>query len=142
MKKKNLKLDVKHDIDFGLIGISSHENDYRLVWAVNNAMKFSFVRINNLKIRLPKHDETVEFSKFVYEDEERYMVYCLIANRCANGILFPEIKNLDYLLQINGKSSQHEMEELLLKLRKIDIISAAYILEPLSMKGITRIIHF
>jgi hypothetical protein len=45
MKKLNLRLNPGEEPGMVLIGISSHENDYRLVWAINNIMKFKFVRI-------------------------------------------------------------------------------------------------
>jgi len=141
-KKKNLRLDVNHDINFSLIGISSHENDYRLVWAINNSLKIQYIRTDNLVVHYPKLKIDAEFSRFAYVDEERIMTYYLISNRCPDGILFPEIKNIDFLMQVVGELNSKSIDALLKSLRKIDIISAAYFIKPEMIKNIHRITPF
>ena len=38
--KKVHKLKIDTQFPFQIIGISSHENDYRLIWAVNTGSKY------------------------------------------------------------------------------------------------------
>ena len=89
-KKKILKLKIEEHNNFKLIGISSHENDYRLVWSINECLKLQFIRIENLVIHNQKLKEDLEFSRFIYHDEDRYLNYYLISNRCPNGFLSPK----------------------------------------------------
>lgn len=142
LKRKNLKLDINHEINYTLIGISSHENDYRLVWAINNGLKINYIRTDNLLVHYPKLKIDAAFSKFTYVDEERFLTYYLISNRCPDGILFPEIKNIDFLMQVVGELDKKSIEALLKSLRKIEIISAAYIIKPGLIKHIHRISPF
>ena len=50
MPKKIHKLNETESYDFGLIGIASPENDYRIIWTINNAMGFNFIRQDDLEI--------------------------------------------------------------------------------------------
>jgi hypothetical protein len=138
-KKKTVKLKVDKDIHFKMIGISCHENDYRLVWAINENMKVQFLRIGNLVVHNTKIKEDLEFSRYLFDDEDRYMKYYLIANRCPDGFLFPEVRNLDFVLQIVGEITPGELKELEKKIKSIDVISTAFILQPEKIKGIRDI---
>ena len=139
-KKQTLKLKVDKAVRFRLIGISCHENDYRLVWAINQQLRMQFVRGENLVMTDIKLKTDMEFSRFVFHDEDRYMKYYLISNRCPNGFLFPEIKNLDFLIQLNGDVTQAQIREFQLKLKRIEIISAVFVLQPDRIKNISSIL--
>ena len=60
-----------------------------------------------------------EFSLYRYYDEETYLDYHLIANRCEDGFLLEELKNIDYFLRISGDCEDDFTERLLVKLLKI-----------------------
>jgi hypothetical protein len=138
-KKQTLQLKVDKDIRYRLIGISCHENDYRLVWAINSALKMEFVRMDNLIVHHPKLKQDLEFSRYSCHDEDRYFTYYLISNRCPDGFLFPEIKNFDFLIQIVGELSDGEIQTLNQKLKKVEVISAVFILQPAKLKGIYQV---
>jgi|WetSurSiteA1Bulk_404760.scaffolds.fasta_scaffold01307_5 hypothetical protein len=141
VKKQTLKLKVDDDIRFRLIGISSHENDYRLVWAINNLMDMQFVRTGNLVVHNQKLETDREFSKYTWHDEDRYLTFHLISNRCPDGFLFPEIKNFDFLLQIQGELSDHELKEISKMLKKVEVVSATFLLQPGKIKGLGQILQ-
>lgn len=138
-KKKILKLEVNQNLNFGLIGISSHENDYRLVWAINNTLNLNFKRAGNLCLLNHKTGINMEFSKFIHSDEERFLKFILMSNRCPEGYLFPDIRTLDYLVQLRGEPFVVPTEELAKSLRRVSVISAAFIMDPRSLKGIENI---
>jgi len=140
-KKQTLKLKVDENVKFKLIGISSHENDYRLVWSINNQLKMKFVRIENLIIHNQKLKADLEFSRFTFQDEDRYLNYCLISNRCPDGFLFPEIKNFDFLLQIVGEITDFETKVFSRKIKAVEVISASFVLQPVELKGIRQILQ-
>jgi hypothetical protein len=138
-KKKTLKLKIENEINFKMIGISCHENDYRLVWAINEKLKLQFLRIGNLVVHNPKLSEDLEFSRYLLDDEERFLKFYLMANRCPNGFLFPEVRNLDFVLQIVGEINQHELKDIEKKIKQVEVVSTAFILEPKKIKGIKDI---
>jgi hypothetical protein len=137
-KKKIVKLQIGETNSFTLIGISSHENDYRLVWAMNNVFSFQFTRSENLVIFNQKLSTDLEFSRFIFSDEDKYLTYHLISNRCPDGFLFPEIKNLDYLLQITGEHDSKHLSIILKGLKKVGIVSAAFMIDPKQLKDVER----
>jgi len=139
-KRKSLKLDISQDLNFTLIGISSHENDYRLVWAINNRLKFDFVRTENLIMRPPKASHDFEFGRFRYSDDERLLTFYLISNRCSDGFLFPEIKNMDFLMQVIGEMDHRGYHDLLRSLKSVAIISGAYAIDHKMLKDLSRIV--
>jgi hypothetical protein len=139
-KKKTMKLKIDDGINFKIIGISSHENDYRLVWAVNNQLNTRFIRIDNLSLFDQKLNDTMEFSKYGYTDEDKCLKFNLISNRCPNGFLFPQVKNFDYLFQIFGEISETEVRDMLRKLKSVAVVSAAFELSPEKLKSAGRIL--
>jgi hypothetical protein len=138
-KKKTVKLKIGDQPHYTIMGISSHENDYRLVWALNEQLKMQFIRTGNLTVHDPKIKADLEFSRYIFTDEERYLKYELLANRCDNGFLFPEIKNVDYLLLITGELNHTAFEALIKKTRKIDIVSTAFTIQAGKLKNIDKI---
>jgi hypothetical protein len=140
-KKKIVKLQISETNRYALIGISSHENDYRLVWAMNNAFSYQFTRIENLVIFSQKVNADLEFSRFTFTDEDKYLTYHLISNRCPDGFLFPEIKNLDYLLQIMGELDAKHLAAILKDLKKVSIVSAVFMIDPNQLKDAERKLH-
>lgn len=139
-KKKTMKLKIDDVINFKIIGISSHENDYRLVWAVNNQLNTRFIRIDNLSLFDQKLNDAMEFSKYGYTDEDKCLQFYLISNRCPNGFLFPQVKNFDYLFQVFGEISETEVRDMLRKLKSVAVVSAAFELPPEKLKGAGRIL--
>jgi len=135
IRKKTVKLKIEGPSNFRLIGISSHENDYRMVWAVNEQMKMQFTRVDNLLVHHVKIQADMEFSRFLYHDEDRYLKLYLISNRCPDGFLFPDVKNLDFLLQVTGEITDAELRELVKKLKSVSVISAVFILQADKIRG-------
>jgi hypothetical protein len=139
-KKQTLRLKIENKPNYRLIGISSHENDYRLVWAINNQMNIQFTRTEDLIVRKHQTKEDLRFSRYFYYDEERYQKYYLLSNRCPDGFLFPEIKNFDFLMQISGETTDMEIQKINRHLKRVEVISASYILDSEKLKGINEIL--
>jgi hypothetical protein len=141
LKKQTHKLSVKTEHGSVLIGISSHENDYRLSWAINKHLGTNLIKAENLVIYNEKFKVDQEFSLFVFEDEDRLIKYQLIANKCDNGYFIPELSNIDFFLQIHGEINNNYTGILLEKLKHIYIITAAFLIDPSSLKSRKRLIH-
>lgn len=141
MVKKTHKLTVHPDYNFKLIGISSHEHDYRLSWAINSTLHLQFSKTRELEILHKKFAEKQTFSVYVYEDENTQIRYHLISNRCDNGFLIEELKNIDFILQIFGEISESFIKQWIEKLNKIDVITTAFAIDPGSLKSRDKLIY-
>ena len=119
MAKRNIvKLDTA-PVVFTIIGISSHENDYRLSWSINEQMGCAFAQGDSLVTASGE-----EFTCFVHEDDDRRLL--LISNRCDNGFLLEKHKNFDFILKFDGELSEPELSAWLRDLRKVPLVSAVF----------------
>jgi hypothetical protein len=129
MKKKRHKLLIAGASPFTLLGISSHENDYRLTWAANSKLGLRLIRSENITTA-NDNSEKLEFSVFQSVDEDNSHKINLISNRCPNGFLIKEMKNIDFFMQIFGDVSQPYRDKIVNGLKSIDIISAVFEIVP------------
>jgi hypothetical protein len=112
---KRVKLDIKPEA-FSIVGISSHENDYRLSWSINEQMNLSFAQNN-----CHETAEGKEFSCFVHEDDDQTVM--LVSNRCENGFLLEKYKNFDFFLKFYPELDESKTSEWLRNLKKVPLIS-------------------
>jgi hypothetical protein len=119
MAKRNIvRLDTG-PVVFTIIGISSHENDYRLSWSINEQMGLAFAQGDCLVTGGGK-----EFTCFVHKDEDQTLM--LVSNRCDNGFLLEKYKNLDFILKFDAELNEAETQAWLRDLRKAPLVSAVF----------------
>ena len=140
MPKKIHILKEKESYDFGLIGISSPENDYRISWILNNAMGFRFVRQEDLEVPHRLLDHPQRFHQFRYFDEESMLHYRLISNKSEDGYLVGEMPGADYLILVNGELEEGYIDALVKELNGLDGISLAFPLKPDALKSRRRLL--
>jgi len=136
MGKKDVhKLSTKAEPTFILFGISSHENDYRISWALNEHLGFHFKKAENHKLLNQRLNEIQEFSTYQYAQNDSSNTYRLISNRCDNGFLIEELKNIDFLLLIEEKESTISLSDLTAKIKSIPFVAAVFPIELTSLKS-------
>lgn len=138
--KKNIHtLSSTSQSDFFLLGISSHENDYRISWALNNQLGLKLTKTANHQSLNKRLGETQEFSTYISQTDEFSPVYKLISNRCDNGFLLEELKNIDYILRIEPMEASINIDDVFQKVKEIQLISATFRLNPQTIKSIGRL---
>lgn len=139
MGKKNVhKLSSDTDLSFSILGISSHENDYRISWALNEQLGFKFRKGDNHSYFHPKFKETLVFTQYSFEDAEHAQTFRLISNRCDNGFLLDEYKNIDFLL-LTDLVDTSQLTHLQAEIRKIPFVSAVFPINFPSLKNKNRL---
>lgn len=156
MGKHTLK--IEYDFDFVLIGISSHEKDYRICWALNKALDLELTKKESLEIKSKKQTTPSFFSLFKCENEEEFVEYFMISNHSENklflsksntlfgkgakeqqsteiGILIPEQKHLNYFFIIRGEIIDSKAEEILTKIKEIDFVLTAVTIRVKELKS-------
>ncbi len=129
-----LKLELDYDFDFALIGISCHQPNYRLAWLLNSILNIDLERSDDLDLMLNKKGEKGYFSFFHYDDSDNFTTVNLIANRSENGFFVPEMKQLDYFLQLWLPENEN-LSELHQKIKKNEQILACVNIEPETLKS-------
>lgn len=131
-----LSLDIEFDYDFLLIGISCHEKDYRLCWAINKQLGIELSKEPDLEIKGKKQVETTGHSLFMFVDEEHYIEYFVITNRSAQGgMLVPEHKQADFLLKVTGAVTPEQKDHILAGLKKLPMVLTSFSINPNVLKS-------
>lgn len=133
-KKKIHKLAIEIENDYSLIGIASHENDYRLSWAINKSLGLDLKKSVDLTLDHPKHKITINYSLYIFDDENNLISYNLISNKSEKGFLIPEMKNIDFVLRVSGSPDQDLINDLVFSLKKIEIVITAFSIHEVSDK--------
>ena len=124
---KKILLDIRSEpAVFTLIGISCHLKDYRLSFLLNQHAGLFLQKLEDLRVALSAKKEPAEFSIYLYPDDDYFNTYFLVANRSQNFILVPEIKQVDFLLIVEGEFQKTRKDSLIKTLRNIPNILTAY----------------
>jgi len=130
---KKHKLDLAIDEDFCLLGVVSDEPDYKLCWMINQSLDMNFEKQEDLQLFHPRLKMEQVFSLFTYLDEHALITFRIIRNRTENGYYLDELKNIDYLIHIQGEINTSKIN---------DFIHAVGSLKPIRMcvpSDLTRI---
>ncbi len=151
-------LKVEDDFDFVLIGISSHEKEYRICWALNNKFNFELKKIDSLEIKSKKQGTSSFFSLFKCDDQEEFIEYFVLANLSEsksveakkytlfrenakespsgeNEFLIPEYKQMNYFFVIKGEVNASEVKETIRKIKEIDMVLTAVNIDVAQLKS-------
>jgi len=129
------QLEVEYDYDFDLIGISCHAPDYRLCWALNQKLLLQLAKKEkDLDNKPKKQTESSIHSLYEFYHEEDHIEYQLLENKSGNSMIIPEHKQADYLLVMRNNYAV-EAEEIVNKIKTIDLVLTAYKIEVKSLKS-------
>ncbi|CAN5470821.1 hypothetical protein BH10BAC1_BH10BAC1_03480 [soil metagenome] len=128
-------LEIEYDYDFVLIGISSHEKDYRICWAINNQLGLNLTKTDALEIKDKKQEELSHFSLFSFELPDEFMEYFIIANRSEKGLLIPEQKQVDYFFIIRGEIENEKVMEMIKLIKESNLVQTAFRVDVNALKS-------
>ncbi|PLX08266.1 MAG: IPExxxVDY family protein [Marinilabiliales bacterium] len=132
---KTRKLKYKPDYDFKLLGLSSVEEDYKLSWELSRTLNTGFVKSMELRIIDPKFSDFLLFSVFENEDKSGFPDIRLVSNKGKEGYLIEELKNIDFFIIIHDDEDTNFYTEFVSKLKKSEVITAVFQLEPNKLKS-------
>ncbi|HTO37256.1 MAG TPA: IPExxxVDY family protein [Brumimicrobium sp.] len=131
-------LILEDDYNFDLLGLCSHQRDYRVCWAVNKQLGLNLEKSDEPFMVSNKKGEILStHSLYVYHDEE--LSYYFIQNKGERGYLVPERAQIDYFL-VMRESGIMDLQTLVQELKEISEIQAAYIIEIKELKSVNRFI--
>lgn len=140
----SLTLDIEYDIDYQLIGVISNVKEVKIAWFIGRVLELNFEKKEDLVFHLPGNKQLL-ISNFIVEAE--YFTFRLLKNKAykANGIskpyLLPEVKNYDYLIQLEGEYSLLTVEDIKAALREDAVVQYADIIDVDSLKSKENLIY-
>ncbi|MBN3035297.1 MAG: IPExxxVDY family protein [Bacteroidales bacterium] len=131
---KRIRLEMDAGSDDVIIGISCHKRDYWLAYHLNNILKWHLARIGDLPVRRKKTIESLHYPLFHYHDPDNRIAVFMLANYHPQGVLFPEYRNLDYFLLLNGQEGLRKSASMAESIRKIPHILTATVIRMDQLK--------
>lgn len=124
---KSFKLSVDYTIDYFLLAIVCHFQNYRLCHKLNKALFLDLEKQVDFETPVGKEKEMGFFSYYSCHDNEGARTFELYNNKGSNGkYLCPELKNIDYFLKLSGVFNKLSVQEILKQLLQIEMVTAAY----------------
>jgi hypothetical protein len=136
---KKFTLETEPPDDFLLLGIASQEKSHRMAWLLNQ----------HISLQLQKEDDVIlfkedlpaaYFNRFDYTDELNRTTYTLLDNSYENIHLLPELKNISFLIMINGALEFFDVDSLVKKIKKINGIQLVSNVNIKKLKSINQLI--
>jgi len=133
MAKKVLKLDIKNEYDFLLLAVICSYKDYRLCFELNQQLKLKLKRENDLELLNKQKNKSV-FSNFYFAspDNEQFRI---INNKGSARTFIPEMKTIDYFMMIKNLNQKKSVDDLITKIKRVEIISGVYEINPDELKS-------
>lgn len=126
---KKIILESRSDPSFfTIIGISCHLKDYRLSFLLNQNMPADFKKMT---------DFPGVFSLYFYVDEECRNSFYLLSNRNEEKLLFPELKQTDFIMLLDGPVKKARRDRMLKTIRAIPNVLTAFDIQVGSLKNFT-----
>jgi len=119
MAKKYSLVVQQEDPAYSVVGLSTSLRDYRLCFLLNKLSGFTFTRTEDLEIRTGDSDQLRSYSLFTCIREEEFTTYFLLTNRGQDSYLLPALKQVDFLLIIEGPVTGSQKKGLITRLREI-----------------------
>lgn len=155
-----LQIDDFISVDYRIIAIHSTLEDYRLAYFINKKLVISLEKSkNDIGIQIPEGKS--QFTRFVYEDVQRELLWNLILNKTkvairqtkatslfeetelditTNIFLLPELKKVDYILKIENTDNLFNLDPLIEDLLTINQITTAYKIDQNLLKSKNNLI--
>lgn len=123
-----------------LLAVISSLKDYRLCFELNKKLKLKFIRQTELELKDQKQNRS-EYTYFRCPNAKTREEIILILNKGSNGVLIPEMKNVDYFMLIKNQPAD-VIEKLIAGMNQIDNIGGVYELDPTELKSAENFLMF
>jgi hypothetical protein len=134
-KVKKYFLSLDEELEFEVVGITSHQADFKLVWNVNNTLKLHLVKSeNDLSVFNEKKDEEIPFPYYHFEDELDRVSYFLLKNKNELDYLVPEAQSIDYFLFLTNNYII-DVNDFIGQLRQVDAVLGVFAFDNQKFKS-------
>jgi hypothetical protein len=139
VKKETLKVtDFAKDENILFNTISSSGTDIQICLLINEIFNIKLSLTDDLIVKIK--DQSVNFSKYLFENDHEGEKFILYKNRNQEGMfLLPEFKKIDFIFLIISEINAANYSNKFSKLRKNSEISAIFKIDPITVKNFSRL---
>ena len=134
---KTFRLDLEYDYDFELFGLVSSSKEHKLAWALNKYLRIRLVKQKDLYFDFLNKGRLV-ISNYLHCTECN--TFRLLRNKSMDlstlkkPFLAPDIKEYDFLLQINSAGSEGWQQDLASTFNLVPLIQYVKKFDPNTLK--------
>ncbi len=129
------ELEEEYEFDFNVLGISCHEKDYRICWAINQVLGITMQKEEkDIEVIIKKSNRHSMHTMFSDIDFDNEIDYRLIANRSTMGFLIPEKPQADYIF-IATDHFQLDFNEMNQKIKLIPFVLTTFEIDLETLKS-------
>lgn len=121
--------------DFSVWGINSAMEDYRFCWHLNELLHWKMKRIADIEFNNTKQKSFSFFHAYSYRNVIDFYTLEFIQNKNAGNYLIPELKNIDYLLLLNGEEDYFDESAFIQLISKVPAIQTIIPIDVQSLKS-------
>jgi len=124
-KVTRIPLVVDNTGNIIIMGLVSHDPDYKLSLAINRRLGIS---LRNISAVEPGGIKAIPetYSRFFDNSDPHGILYTLVSNKQGKSHLVKKLVNIDFLLLLQLPDDEHGCEDLVATLREIDGITAVF----------------
>ena len=111
---------------YTLAAVSCHLKDYRLSFLLNQKLPAGFRKMD---------DFHGNYSLYFYLDEECRNSYYLVSNRSEEKVLFPELKQTDFVILVEGQYKKNQINYLISTIKSIPNVLTTFEIQAESLKN-------
>jgi hypothetical protein len=123
-KVTRVRLEEGKEGSLTVLGIVSAEPDYKLSLLINRMTGLSLR--NATPVNLTLDEEEGHFSRFLSSGESSAATHSLIRNRSEAGLLFKQLRNIDYIFVINDPESEADEGMITAQLRNTESVTGVF----------------
>jgi hypothetical protein len=151
VKVHKIEIEDFDDTDYGLIALTTTSEDYSLAFSINQKLNVSLKR---QKYDHPSFGTNIDngFSVYEFTDSKNNLSWSLVQNQrwievIETGVslfnetqkkiyLFPEYKNIDFFLKIEGLESDEKLlHEIITQIKQISKVAASFLVDTDAIKS-------
>ena len=133
MQKTVLKLSL--DLDFVLIAITASLKDYVCCHKINSTLGFNLAKTDDHEIYGGAKNSSQFYSMFYYLAEQGEIEYYFLNNRNGEGVLIPEMNNVDFFIVIHQYIDKEDLNFLISGLNKLPEVQVAVKIDPAKLRS-------
>lgn len=126
-KKKQELLELGTNQNFRLIAVSSSLNLNKLIWSLNASCGLKLIKNSDMEsvLGVPVFSDRISKSQ---------VVISIFPNKSDGGGLIKQLQNVDFVVEMNGITTDHSFKNFTQSIKKIEGVMAAIEIIPSSIK--------
>lgn len=137
LQKTYLKLSL--DLDFVLIAVTAPLKDYVCCHKINSTLGFNLEKVDDHEIYSKTGKSSQLYSRFYYFVEQGEIEYYFLNNRNGEGVLIPEMNNVDFFIIIHQFIDKEDLKYLITGLNKLPEVQVAVKIDHKKLRSVENL---